>query len=403
MVPVFINANNKTHTVEELHTQKKDMHVSAFRHLLVETARDLENIAEVAGAQGRLSRDPFRVGNLQDWIERGGKLEWLLDGMSDGTEVTFTVAGLLSRIMRQVEVVLEQHEAMPLEQYNDNKTFRYIVAEMLETSAAAVSTLRGYIEDRNLPIEAVMRNTITGQHRAYLSFLERMLPAAGEARASAAVELCRVMGVMQSSADEVNTEGLTPLMHAAADGAGARVVRCLVAAGADVNRREARTSRTALWFAVEGGHVAALEELERLGSDVDAVAYTGCFDCTPLYVAAEEGHTAVIAALARLGADVNRGDKDGRTPVYAAAQMGHAAAIKALGDLRADVNLARHDGRTPMYIAAQMGQTAAIEALGKLGADPNLACNCGWTPLYIATTNGHAEAADALRSLGAAS
>ncbi len=46
LVPVLINANGKELTVEELHTQRKDMHLAAFRHLLAEPARDLEHIAE---------------------------------------------------------------------------------------------------------------------------------------------------------------------------------------------------------------------------------------------------------------------------------------------------------------------------------------------------------------------
>jgi hypothetical protein len=49
MVPVRINANGKALTVEELRTQKKDMHLNAFRYLLTETVRDLERIAEDGG------------------------------------------------------------------------------------------------------------------------------------------------------------------------------------------------------------------------------------------------------------------------------------------------------------------------------------------------------------------
>jgi ankyrin repeat protein len=216
----------------------------------------------------------------------------------------------------------------------------------------------------------MMRNTITMHHRAYLAFLERTLPAGGEARAAAAARVCRAMGVMQSSADEVDAEGLTPLMRAAADGAGGRVLRCLVAARADVGARDSTVGRTALWLAAECGHAEAVEALARLGGDVDATAYPGVFDGTPMLIAAQEGHTAVIEALGRLGADVNRAAKDGRTPVYIAAYKGH---------------------------------TAAIEALGKLGADVNRASDNGWTPLRIALDRGHAAAADALRRHGAAS
>ena len=82
-------------------------------------------------------------------------------------------------------------------------------------------------------MESVMRETITARHRTYLAFLERTLPAAeGEARAAAAGRLCRAMGAMQASADEADAEGLTPLMRAAADGAGG--------AGAALPRRRPR-------------------------------------------------------------------------------------------------------------------------------------------------------------------
>ena len=220
MVPVRINANLKARTVGELRTQKRDMHVAAFRYQLAETARDLARIAEEERAEDRLARDWSRVLNLQYWLSLGGRLEWLLPGMSDGTEVRFTAAGLLARIVAQCETVLERHEALPPEGYNDDEAFRHIVAEMLATRAAAVGTLRGYIENPGVNMENVMRNPITAWHRAFLSFLERTLPADGEARAAGAARVCRAMGAMQSSADEADAEGLTPLMRAAADGRG---------------------------------------------------------------------------------------------------------------------------------------------------------------------------------------
>jgi hypothetical protein len=372
VVPVRASANLKARTVGELRTQKRDMHVAAFRYQLAETARDLARIAEEERAEDRLARDWSRVMNLQYWLEGDtGRVEWLLPGMSDGTEVRFTVAGLVARIVAQCETVLERHAALPPERYNDDEeeAFRHTVTEMLATRAAAVGTLRGYIENPGISIENVMRNPITTWHRVFLSFLERTLPADGEARAAGAARVCRAMGAMQSSADEADAEGLTPLMRAAADGAGGRVLRCLVAARADVNARDPADGRTALWLAAEGGHAEAVEALARLGGDVDATAEPGAFDSTPMWIAAQEGHTAVVEALGRLGADVNRAAKDGRTPVYMAAQKGH---------------------------------TAAIEALGKLGADVNRVSNAGWTPLARAVDEGHSAAAGALQRLGAA-
>ena len=180
MVPVRINANGKARTVEELRTQKKDMHLNAFRYLLAETARDLERIAEEERAHDRLARDPSRVWDLEDWTDGDTwKLEWLLPGMSDGARVTFTVAGLLAHIGRQFKAVLERHAALPPERYNDDEAFHHIVTEMLETKAAAASALRWYIEDPELTIEAAMRRPLPTAHRGYLSFLERTLPEKG--------------------------------------------------------------------------------------------------------------------------------------------------------------------------------------------------------------------------------
>jgi hypothetical protein len=369
MVPVRIRASGKALTVEELRAQKRDAHVAAFRRLLAETERDLARIAGDGGAlDARLARDPSREWDLADWLD-GGRAEWLLPGMAGGGRVAFSAAGLLARIGRQCEAVAERHAAVPPERYADDEAFRGVVTEMLETRAAAVATLRLYLEDAGAKIENVMRNPITAWHRVYLSFLERTLPAGGEARAAAAARLCRAMGAMSGSVEEEDAEGLTPLMRAAAAGAGGRALRALVAARADVNRRDAAGGRTALWLAAEGGHEVAVAELARLGGDPDATAEPGVFDNTPVWIAAQEGHAAVIAELGRLGADVNRAVLDGRTPVYMAAARGHAA---------------------------------AIEELGRLGADVNRASGAGWTPLRIAVDGERSEAADALRRLGAA-
>jgi hypothetical protein len=368
MVPVRINANGKARTVEEMHTQKKDMHVSALRYQVADVARDLARIAEEERAEARLGLDPSRAMPLEDWLDSGGRMEWLLPAMSDGTEVTLTVAGLLARIMAQCEAVLERHAAMPPEQYNDDEAFRHAVAEMLETRAAAVATLRGYIEDPGASIASVMCSTITTQHRCYQAFLERTLPAAGEARVAAAGRLCRAMGAMLASADERDADGLTPLMRAAASGAGGRVLRCLVAARADLAACDPAYGRNALYLAAEGGQAEAVEALARLGADVDVIAYPGAFDCTPLWIAAQEGHLAVVEALGRLGADLDRAAKDGRTPIYMAAENGHAAVVEALGRLGADVGRAGGNGVTPLANAIVKGHHAAADALRRLGA-----------------------------------
>jgi hypothetical protein len=253
--------------------------------------------------------------------------------------------------------------------------YRALVAEMLQTKAAALATLHFYIEDETAQISFFMRPSVTifERHRGYLAFLERTLPAAGEGRARGAARLCRLLGAMESSSGEMDAEGLTPLMRAAADGAGPRVLRCLAAAGAEVDAREAAHGNTALRLAAANGHAAAVEELRRLGGDVDAANKGGN---TSVYIAACNGHLEVVETLGRLGADVNRASDaeggPGRTPMYMAAQNGHAAVIAALGRLKADVDRA-WNGRSPMTVAALKGHASAVGALAALGGDANRA------------------------------
>ena len=73
-------------------------------------------------------------------------------------------------------------------------------------------------------------------------------------------------------------------MRTAADGAGERALRCLVAARADINAREAAQGRTALFLAACFGHAEAAEALARPGGDADSDAGSqpGVMDTSPV-------------------------------------------------------------------------------------------------------------------------
>ena len=107
VVPVRVSANLKALTVEELRTQKRDIHLSAFRYLRDETLRELERVANEEGdLAARVAQDSSRVILLKEFC---GREEELLPGMSDGTTVTFTADGLLARLAGAVEAVAARH------------------------------------------------------------------------------------------------------------------------------------------------------------------------------------------------------------------------------------------------------------------------------------------------------
>ena len=114
VVRVRVSANLKALTVEELRTQKRDMHLTAFRYLLDEIRRELERIAREEGdLPARIARDTFRVVSLKQFIGWGGREEDLPPGLSDGTTITFTAEGLLARLAGAVEAVAARHAAVP--------------------------------------------------------------------------------------------------------------------------------------------------------------------------------------------------------------------------------------------------------------------------------------------------
>jgi len=268
------------------------------------------------------------------------------------------------------------------------------VEEMLTYRTAASSAVRGYCEDSVSQIQIYMRINLFSLHHDYLGLLWRTMPSEGPARTDQALRLCKLMGLVRQTIDEVGDDWLTPLKRAAKLGAGERSLQCLVAAGAELNP----DGWTPLMSAAQNGHAAAIEAMVRLGADLNRVSNRGA---TALLIAAMTGQVAAIEALGRLGANLNIADNDGCTPMFMAAQNGHAAAIEALGRLGADPNLAHNDGRTSMWQAAQNGHAAAIEALHKAGADINKPFQ-GWSPLKVSRHYQHCAIVTYLEKLGAA-
>ncbi len=96
-----------------------------------------------------------------------------------------------------------------------------------------------------------------------------------------------------------------------ANAACERIIRALVAAGADVDAR-AEFGRTPIHEAVEGdwGNQTAVRVLAELGADVNARAGD---DSTPLMAAAAGGAVGCVEALLAAGADPALEDEDGET------------------------------------------------------------------------------------------
>lgn len=213
-------------------------------------------------------------------------------------------------------------------------------------------------------------------------------------------------------------DGMTPLTEAVGRGS-IEVARCLVEAGADINRATPGRG-TALQFAVMGGYFSALfnigeamgasgkfqddkcnwEEMVEflLGSGADPNV-SNSKENTPLMVAAHRGEQRMVEMLLRAGADPNARNADSQTALALALTMGHVEIVGMLKDAGAFSSEAE---KAPELLGACLqGRTKETRALLDSGTNPNSWGPGGQTPLMLAAAKGHREVVHILLERGA--
>jgi hypothetical protein len=233
---------------------------------------------------------------LKKHVNDGGSEELVreLGLVGEDGVVRFTLEGLVGGLERAVGAVHARHEGVSAREYaEDDEVYRGLVEEMMASVRGAVCGLRLYLEDPSQQLHHVMRLGLGALRRGYVNLRWKgMARRSGEERAAVARGLCLELGLMRGSLEEEDGDGYAPLHRAAADGAGARSLQCLVAAGADVDRG-------AVWIAAQNGHAEAIEALARLGADVNRATNDGV---TPLRAAVHFGREGAAGVLRGLGA-----------------------------------------------------------------------------------------------------
>jgi len=127
--------------------------------------------------------------------------------------------------------------------------------------------------------------------------------------------------------DTSSPDGFPPLGLAAYAGQ-ARVVKYLIAQGADVNFALPGMGFSALTGAVSESQVEAVKVLVAAGANVNQVYENG--EASVLTTAAANGNVDIIKVLLDAGADVNLRIKDGKSPLAMAVEKGHEQAAELI-------------------------------------------------------------------------
>jgi len=177
----------------------------------------------------------------------------------------------------------------------------------------------------------------------------------------------------------------------------------------------------ALFAAVTGGDVEAVERLLELNKDVDLsrVALLRSLHFLPyregplLSIAARKGDAAMVTLLLESGVDLNIPDERGFTPLHDAAynRGPHTGnpfprayfidVFELLLEWGAKVDIPNAAGRTPLHDVANGGYLGMVKRLLKLGADVNASDAYGCTPLLDAVRGGDFETVKLLLEVGA--
>ncbi|HWF06887.1 MAG TPA: ankyrin repeat domain-containing protein [Bryobacteraceae bacterium] len=229
--------------------------------------------------------------------------------------------------------------------------------------------------------------------------------------------------------NEKGPHGETPLMMASRNGT-VEAIKTLIDHKADVNTKETLRGTTALMWAAEQSHPAAVKLLLASGADFAAIAAP---DVRPRGAYLAPSAAARFANGDQLGGNRNRNrgggrggaaqtagapertvttgddvadaaaffgnrnqvkDGGGLTALIFAAREGDLETVKLLVEAGADVNQASNYGWTPLLTATQNKNYLIGKYLLEHGADPNIANYGGWRPLYLATDNRNIEGGD---------
>jgi hypothetical protein len=341
VIPVRINANLKTKTVDDYREQQKELHISSFRYLIDEIKEQISANEIMAKAEQRLALD--------------------------STRSSHTVESFLNNIVDKCNNVYSRHQAVNAEDFIHDKKFRKMVLEMVDVRMMAMSKLQEWLDNTSSSFIAYRMNAeLRTVHRRRITFLAHQLAASSpDSKIKFALDLCTAKGLIIDSVNEENDLGESPLMAAAAEGRSVGDLKILVDAKADLTASRP-DGVCAMWLAAQFGHIHCIKVLEEMKARIDQVSKDGT---SPVSIAAQMGNTQCVALLVELKADINKVNEKLQTPLHQAAMNGKSEIVLLLAKHRADINQKVASGETALVLAQNNHHEECVKLFKEFGGD----------------------------------
>jgi ankyrin repeat protein len=209
------------------------------------------------------------------------------------------------------------------------------------------------------------------------------------------------LGVVQRIVQHMEGQGLDATdgnektaLHLAVQGGHEAVVTFLLSQGAQAINADS-DNMTPFMSAAAGGHVGMAQLLLELqgGQGLDE---RDCEEKTALHWAVIGGHPEAAAWLLRNGAGASVRDEEGTTPLMWVGESGRLGALQIVLQEVGEQGLRERDrrGQTALHCAAMNDHEEVVQALLLAGADPAIKDTQGRTPRALARREGHDECVD---------
>jgi hypothetical protein len=324
------SANSRAETVEELEGRRKRVVVQILDTLHADVCRAVDDAAKMEEFEKRVAQDREKYDSTPQYYK-----DKFISSIKDESAERVSV-----------------YKALPDGAYAAIEVMGEVVSKSLALPLLANAKLRLFLEDPSLDLDMMGRK----DHPAYLGLnaaqgrrlaKRRLLlqdSSGTPATAALALEDCCERRLVTGAGDRALERKdpythETPLIAQVQLGESENVKR-LLQAGADPNAATAGGERALLIAAKEGR-----EDLVGLLADFKAeVNVRYAQEKTALHWASQEGHLAAVQALLKAGADTEAKDKDyGWTSLHQASVCGHPAVVQTL--LERGANVAANDQR----------------------------------------------------------